>query len=151
MARRSMAGVKLTRLEARTRVIQGAGRIAFVTFCMAIGFVVVATAFPQRRALEKLEAKLELAKQREAKVFADREYHQIEHLALVEHAVGNRPLSKPGDRREISTRRKAWPPIDQCRWLARLGAEHHRVPARVQPKPQPRHCRIRPTMILAAG
>jgi hypothetical protein len=71
-------------LEARTRVIQGAWRVVFVAFCMAIGFVVVATAFPQRRALEKLEAKLELAKQREAKVFADREYHQIEHLALRE-------------------------------------------------------------------
>lgn len=51
---------------------------------MAIGFVVVATAFPQRRALEKLEAKLELAKQREAAVLADREYHQIEHRALRE-------------------------------------------------------------------
>ena len=74
----------MTRLEARTRVIQGAGRLAFVGFCMAIGFVVVATAFPQRRALEKLEAKLELAKQREATVLADREYHQIEHRALRE-------------------------------------------------------------------
>ena len=51
---------------------------------MAIGFVVVATAFPQRRALEKLEAKLELARQREAAVLADREYHQIEHRALRE-------------------------------------------------------------------
>jgi hypothetical protein len=54
---------------------------------MAIGFVVVATAFPQRRALEKLEAKLELAKQREAAVLADREYHQIEHRALREDST----------------------------------------------------------------
>jgi hypothetical protein len=84
MAKRASAGLKLTRLEARTRVIQKAGRLAFVAFCMAIGFVVVATAFPQRRALEKLEAKLELAKQREATVLADREYHQIEHRALRE-------------------------------------------------------------------
>ena len=79
-----MAGVKLTRLEARTRVIQGAGRIVFVVFCMAIGFVVVATAFPQRRVLEKLEAKLKLAKEREATIVADREYHQIEYRALRE-------------------------------------------------------------------
>lgn len=84
MAKRSMAGVKLTRLEARTRVIQGAGRIVFVVFCMAIGFVVVATAFPQRRVLEKLEAKLKLAKEREATIVADREYHQIEYRALRE-------------------------------------------------------------------
>ncbi len=79
-----MAGVRLTRLEARTRVIQGAGRIVFVVFCMAIGFVVVATAFPQRRELEKLEAKLKLAKEREAGIVADREYHQIEYRALRE-------------------------------------------------------------------
>ena len=51
---------------------------------MAIGFVVVATAFPQRRVLEKLEAKLKLAKEREATIVADREYHQIEYRALRE-------------------------------------------------------------------
>ncbi len=79
-----MASVKLTRLEARTRVIQGAGRIVFVVFGMAIGFVVVATAVPQRRELEKLEAKLIVAKEREAGIVADREYHQIEYRALRE-------------------------------------------------------------------
>ena len=84
MAKRSMAGVKLTRLEARTRVIQGAGRMAFITFCMAIGFVVVATAFPQRRELELLEAKLKLAQKQEASIDADKEYHLIEYRALRE-------------------------------------------------------------------
>jgi hypothetical protein len=84
MAKRKMAGVKLTRLEARTRVIQGVSRAAFVVFCAAIGFVVVATAFPQRRELLKLEAKLEAAKQREEIVLADREYHFVEHRALRE-------------------------------------------------------------------
>ena len=74
----------MTRLKARTRVIRGAGRIVFVVFCMAIGFVVVATAFPQRRQLEKLEVKLKLAKEREAGIVADREYHQIEYRALRE-------------------------------------------------------------------
>ncbi len=79
-----MAGLKLTRLEARTRVIQGLERVVFVMFCISLGFVVVATAFPQRRELEKLEAKLELAKQREATINADREYHQVEYRALRE-------------------------------------------------------------------
>jgi len=79
-----MAKVKLTRLEARTRALKGAGRISFVAFCMAIGFVVVATAFPQKREMEKLEAKLALAKLREAAVSADREYHQVEYRALRE-------------------------------------------------------------------
>jgi hypothetical protein len=76
--------MKLTRLEARTRAIRGLQRVVFVIFCVSIGFVVVATAFPQRRELESLEAKLELAKQREATVNADREYHQIEYRALRE-------------------------------------------------------------------
>lgn len=84
MAKRSKAEVKLTRLEARTRFIQGAGRVAFVAFCIAIGFVVVATAFPQRRELARLEAKLKLAKAREDGILADREYHQIEYRALKE-------------------------------------------------------------------
>jgi len=84
MAKRKLAGVKLTRLEARTRVIQGASRLAFVTFCMSVGFVVVATAFPQRRELARLEAKLKLAKDREESVAADKEYHQVEYRALRE-------------------------------------------------------------------
>ena len=74
----------MTRLEARTRVIRGAGRLAFVGFCMAIGFVVVATAFPQRRELEKREAKLKLAQIQEASVLAEKEYHQVEYRALRE-------------------------------------------------------------------
>lgn len=84
MAKRKLAGVKLTRLEARTRVIRGANRVAMVMFCISIGFVVVATAFPQRRELAKLEAKLELAKERERSVAADKEYHEIEYRALRE-------------------------------------------------------------------
>jgi hypothetical protein len=84
MAKRSTAGIRLTRLEARTRLILGARKLAFVAFCISIGFVVVATAFPQLRELEKLEGKLELAKDREATVLADREYHQVEYRALRE-------------------------------------------------------------------
>ncbi len=84
MAKRKVIDVKLTRLEARTRVIHGAGRLAFLVFCMAVGFVVVATAFPQRREMEKLEARLQLAKANEKNVLADREYHEIENRALRE-------------------------------------------------------------------
>lgn len=84
MAKRKTAKVKLTRLEARTRALNGASRIAFVVFCMAAGFVVVATAFPQHREMVKLEKKLALAKQREAAVAADLEYHRVEYRALRE-------------------------------------------------------------------
>lgn len=79
-----MEAAKLTRLEARTRVIQGAGKVALIACCLSLGFVVVATAFPQRRALEKLEAKLELARQRERMVNAERDHRRIELRALRE-------------------------------------------------------------------
>jgi hypothetical protein len=79
-----LTGVKLTRLEARARALQGASRVSFVMFFVAIGFVVVATAVPQRRELIKLEEKLKDAKDREQSVLADREYHLIEHRALRE-------------------------------------------------------------------
>ena len=84
MARKRMEAAKLTRLEARTRVIQGAGKIALLACCLSLGFVVVATAFPQRRALEKLEAKLKLAQQREKFVVAERDHRRIELRALRE-------------------------------------------------------------------
>lgn len=84
MAKRTTKGFQLTRLEARSRVIRGIRRVAFWLFCLAVGFVVVATAFPQWRELERLEAKLASAKEREADVLAEREYHQIEFVALRE-------------------------------------------------------------------
>jgi hypothetical protein len=114
MARRTITGVKLERLRARSRVLDAAVRMALVGCCVAIGFVVVATAFPQRRELLKLEANLQLAKNRESGILADREYHQIEYRALKEdpafleiHArdrldlfrVGERILKFPSERR----------------------------------------------------
>jgi hypothetical protein len=79
-----MEPAKLTRLEAHTRAIQGAGRLALIACCLSLGFVVVATAFPQRRALEKLEAKLALAKEREREVLAVRDHRNVELRALRE-------------------------------------------------------------------
>ena len=84
MARQRMASAKLTRLEARTRVIQGAGKFALIACCLALGFVVVATAFPQRRKLEKLEAQLKLAQERERTVVEERDCRNIELRALRE-------------------------------------------------------------------
>lgn len=79
-----MDAAKLTRLEARTRVIQGAGKLALMAFCLSIGFVVVATAFPQLREVERLEAKLALAKERERGITAERDHRRIELRALRE-------------------------------------------------------------------
>lgn len=84
MARKRIEAAKLTRLEARTRMIRGAGRVVFISFGVALGFVVLATAVPQRRELQKLEVRLEQAKDRERIVNAEREQRRIELRALRE-------------------------------------------------------------------
>lgn len=84
MAKRSTKGVALTRLEARTQMIHGLRQVAFWMFCLAVGFVVLATAFPQGRELGRLERKLAIAKEREEEILADREYRKIEFAALRE-------------------------------------------------------------------
>ena len=84
MARQRIDLGKLTRLEARSRVIQWAGKLALMACCVALGFVAVATAFPQRRTLEKLEANLKLAQERERMVVAERDTRRIELRALRE-------------------------------------------------------------------
>jgi cell division protein FtsB len=79
-----MEVAKLTRLEARTRVIQGAGRVVAIIFGMALGFVVVATAVPQLREMEKLEVRLQQAKDRESTIMAERDQRRVELRALRE-------------------------------------------------------------------
>lgn len=75
---------QMTRLEARTRAIQVAVKIALMVCCVTLGFVAVATAFPQRRILNKLEANLKLAQEREHSVVAERDFRNIELRALRE-------------------------------------------------------------------
>jgi hypothetical protein len=82
MAKRKLASERARRLEVRARILQGAGRVFFMITCLAVGFVVVSTAVPQKRRLEALEGKLEQAKERERKTLAEREYYEIEHQAL---------------------------------------------------------------------
>lgn len=84
MARKRIEAAKLTRLEARTRMIRGAGRLVFIVFGVALGFVVLATAVPQKRELDKLEVRLEQAKDRERVILAEREQRNIELRALRE-------------------------------------------------------------------
>ena len=74
----------MTHLETRLRVLQVAVKVAMIAFCVALGFVVVATAFPQRRTLEKLEANLKHAQERGRLVAAERDARHIELRALHE-------------------------------------------------------------------
>jgi hypothetical protein len=82
MARKRIGSAKLTRLEARARVLQGAVKVAFIACCLALGFVVVAMAIPQRRKLEKLEAHLKLSQEQERTVMEERDCRNIELRAL---------------------------------------------------------------------
>ena len=66
------------------RVLRVGVKFALSAFFVALGFVVVATAFPQRRTLEKLESKLKLAQERERLVAAERDARHIELHALHE-------------------------------------------------------------------
>jgi len=76
----------LTRLEARIRVIRAAVKVAFILLCVAIGLVFVAKAIPKRRALEELEAKLEVEQAEERVVAAERDVRHIELNALSDPA-----------------------------------------------------------------
>jgi cell division protein FtsB len=80
--KRKPAAAKLRRLEARVRVLQGAGNLVFFCLCASVGFVVVATAFPQKRELDRIEEQLARIREREREVLAEREYHEIENRAL---------------------------------------------------------------------
>lgn len=65
-------------------MIRGAGRVVFIAFGVALGFVVLATAVPQKRELGKLEGRLILAQERERLANAQREQRRIELRALRE-------------------------------------------------------------------
>lgn len=84
MAVKKIHAAKLARLATRVRVIQGMNRLVFVLLCASMGFVVVATSVPQRRELAKLEQRLQLAREHEEHVLAERDRMRVEHRALRE-------------------------------------------------------------------
>ena len=82
--RKTVSGVKLKRLEAQTRAISTANRIVFAVMGLILGLAVVATALPQQRHLKDLEFKLAQVLEAEKQVLAEKEYREIEYLALRE-------------------------------------------------------------------
>lgn len=105
MALKSLQGDKVRRLEVRIRVVRGASRLAMMLFCLSIGFVVVATAVPQRREVLRLEDRLKKALKQENGISAERDQRQIELRALREdpgflevHARDRLDLCEEGER-----------------------------------------------------
>jgi cell division protein FtsB len=84
MASKQIEAGILSRLESRSRLTKALVRYVFVVFCISLGFVVVATAVPQRKILKKLEAKVAEAKERERVALAERDHRRIELQALRE-------------------------------------------------------------------
>ena len=71
MAReKKITTTRVTRLEARTRAYGVFTQVAFLVFCLAIGFVILAAAFPQGEKLALLETKLKVEQAREAAIIA---------------------------------------------------------------------------------
>lgn len=79
--RKTITG-RVTRLEARTRAYGMFTQVAFLVFCLAIGFVILAAAFPQKQKLAELEGRLKAEQAREAAVVAVKEDLASEFKAI---------------------------------------------------------------------
>ncbi|MFK7850185.1 MAG: hypothetical protein AB8D78_04330 [Akkermansiaceae bacterium] len=84
MAKTKFTAKKLARLEATTRFIKGSNRLLSLTAAAAFGLLIAATAVPQKRENEKLQAKLRIAQAREQAVLDIKEHKEIQLHALRE-------------------------------------------------------------------
>ena len=82
--RKKAVEVKLKRLEAQTHVIRFFNRLVFGVMGLVLGLAVVASALPHKRRLTDLEFELARVLEAEEKVLAEKEYREIEYLALKE-------------------------------------------------------------------
>ena len=101
----SRSGRKLTRLQAQTRAIRVFNGLLVCVLGILIGMAVVATALPQRRAMEAKHAELEVVLAREAEVVAEKEDKMASLKALREdreylelHARDRLNLHEPGEK-----------------------------------------------------
>lgn len=84
MAIKTIQGDKVVCMHARIRYVRGTIRLALIAFCSSIGFVVVATAVPQRREVLRLEQHLKKAEAQEKRIDAVKNQRVIELRALRE-------------------------------------------------------------------
>jgi hypothetical protein len=105
MAKRRPTEIKLARIEARVRLLRTLNQLAFTALCLALAFLVVATAVPQRRNLIALEDNLAQTRSLEQEALAEKEFRAIEHQALrldpafLElHARDRLDYHRPGER-----------------------------------------------------
>ncbi|QTN31495.1 septum formation initiator family protein [Akkermansiaceae bacterium] len=84
MAKKRMTAEKLAKMESANNFIQWINKILCVALAVAFGLLIAATALPQKRELEKLQAQLRAVQEREKNTLARKEHKEIELQALRE-------------------------------------------------------------------
>ena len=75
---------KIARIRSRTRFIAGLNKFLYLTTAVAFGFLIFATAIPEKQEYEKLQAKLKNLEEREQTTIDRRQYREIQLHALRE-------------------------------------------------------------------
>lgn len=73
---------KLSRVMATTRFINGVNKLLYMAAAGAFGLLIIATAVPQKRKFDEIQAKLEEIREREEEVLEVKENREIELYAL---------------------------------------------------------------------
>ena len=84
MAKKRITAKKLERVEFTTRCFQWVNRGLYLCVAVAFGLLIVATAAPQKKEYERLQAQLHSAQERERETLARKNHQRIELQALRE-------------------------------------------------------------------
>lgn len=82
MAKKRITAKKLAGIELATRCIQWMNRGLYLIVAVAFGLLIAATAVPQKKEYEKLQAQLRTAQEREHEALARKKHRKIELQAL---------------------------------------------------------------------
>ena len=84
MAKKGFTAKKLASIEASTRLIKMLNRLLCLALAVSFGLVIAATAAPQKKEYEELQAKLRATLAKEEIALADKEHNEIQLHALRE-------------------------------------------------------------------
>ena len=84
MSKKRISIKKLARVEVTTRFIQWVNKALYLCMAVAFGLLIAATAAPQKKEYEKLQAQLRTAQERERETLARKDHQRIELQALRE-------------------------------------------------------------------
>lgn len=87
MSKKRFTAKQLARIETRIRLVQAVNRMLYVCMAVAFGLMITAFAVPQKKEYEKLQAKLNATREREAETLARKDHKRIELQALREDPV----------------------------------------------------------------